>query len=152
MKAEFARFQAYLRSRGLKMTRARELVFREILSSPGIHPNADEIHRRLRAKKRDVGQATIYRTLNLLVRSGLVTALDLGEGHSHFEPDRDESGHGHLICLSCGRVQEFAQAGIQEAILRIGEREGYHLDKFSLQVFGFCAGCEAKRKKGRRKY
>jgi Fur family ferric uptake transcriptional regulator len=127
------------------MTRARELVFREILSAPGIHPNADEIRRRLRAKKKEVGLATIYRTLNLLVRSGLVTAVDLGEGHSHFEPDRSQAAHGHLICLSCGRVQEFAQAGIREAVRQIGEDKGYRLDKFSLQVFGFCRGCEPKR-------
>ena len=146
MNAEFARFQGYLRSRGLRMTRARELVFREILSAPGIHPNADEIRRRLRAKKREIGLATIYRTLNLLVRSGLVTAVDLGEGHSHFEPEWYETAHGHLICLSCGRVREFAQADIQDAVRRIGEMEGYRLDKFSLQVFGFCRDCEAKRK------
>jgi Fur family ferric uptake transcriptional regulator len=145
VKDETARFLGYLRSHGLKMTRARELVFREILSAPGIHPNADEIRRRLRAKKKDVGLATIYRTLNLLVRSGLVSAVDLGEGHSHFEPEGHETAHGHLICLSCGRVREFAQSGIQEAIRRIGEEEGYHLDKFSLQVFGFCRACESKR-------
>jgi Fur family ferric uptake transcriptional regulator len=142
---EFTRFQVYLRSHGLKLTRARELVFREILSAPGIHPNADEIRRRLRAKKKEIGLATIYRTLNLLVRSGLVTAVDLGEGHSHFEPEWNETAHGHLICLSCGRVQEFAQAGIQDAIRRIGEEKGYRLDKFSLQVFGFCRDCETKR-------
>jgi len=142
---EFIRFQGYLRSRGLKMTRARELVFREILSTPGIHPNADEIRRRLRAKKKEIGLATIYRTLNLLVRSGLVAAFDLGEGHSHFEPEWNETAHGHLICLSCGRVQEFAQAGIQEAIHRIGAEKGYRLDKFSLQVFGFCRDCDVKR-------
>ena len=146
MSEEFIRFQGYLRSRGLKMTRARELVFREILSAPGVHPNADEIRRRLRAKKKDIGLATIYRTLNLLVRSGLVTAVDLGEGHSHYEPEWNETAHGHLICLACGRVQEFAQAGIQEAIHRIGEEKGYRLDKFSLQVFGFCRDCEAKRR------
>jgi len=142
---EFTRFQVYLRSHGLKLTRARELVFREILSTPGIHPNADEIRRRLRAKKKEIGLATIYRTLNLLVRSGLVTAVDLGEGHSHFEPEWTETAHGHLICLSCGRVQEFAQANIQDAIHRIGEEKGYRLDKFSLQVFGFCRDCETKR-------
>lgn len=145
MNAEFARFQHYVRSRGLKMTRARELVFREILSAPGVHPNADDIRRRLQSKKKDVGLATIYRTLNLLVRSGLVTAVDLGEGHSHFEPEWKETAHGHLICLSCGRVQEFAQAGIQDAVKRIGEEKGYRLDKFSLQVFGYCRACEPKR-------
>lgn len=146
MKAELARFQGYLRTHRLKMTRARELVFREVFTAPGVHPNAAEIRRRLRAKRKDIGLATIYRTLNLLVRSGQVSAVDLGEGHSHFEPERDETAHGHLICLSCGRVQEFAQAGIQDAVQRIGEEKGYHLDKFSLQVFGYCRDCEAERK------
>ena len=145
MNRDFSRFQAYLRSRGLKMTRARELIFMEILSAPGIHPNADEIHRRLRARKKKVGLATIYRTLNHLVRSGLVSAVDLGEGHSHFEPEGNETAHGHLICLSCGRVQEFAQTGIQEAIREVGQEKGYRFDKFSLQVFGFCRDCEAHK-------
>lgn len=145
MNKGFARFEAYLREHGLKMTRAREQVFREILSSPGVHPNAEEIHRRLRAKKKPVGLATIYRTLNLLVRGGLVTAIDLGESHSHFEPDWNRVSHGHLICLSCGRVQEFSHAAIQAAIHRIGQEKGYLLDKFSIQVFGYCKDCTANR-------
>jgi Fur family ferric uptake transcriptional regulator len=145
MNEAFARFQSYLRSRGLKMTRARALVFREILSAPGVHPNADEIRKRLQSKKERVGLATIYRTLKLLVRSGLVSAVDLGEDHSHFEPEGEEAAHGHIICLSCGRVEEFAQAEIQAAVRRVGEKKGYRLDKFSLQVFGFCRTCETKR-------
>jgi Fur family ferric uptake transcriptional regulator len=146
LKKGFARFEDYLRENGLKMTRARERVFREILSSPGVHPNAEEIHRRLRAKKKPVGLATIYRTLNLLVRSGLVTAIDLGESHSHFEPDWNRISHGHLICLSCGRVQEFSHAEIQAAINRVGEEKGYLLDKFSIQVFGYCRDCTTNRR------
>lgn len=146
MNRGFARFEAYLREHGLKMTRAREQVFREILSSPGVHPNAEEIHRRLRAKKKPVGLATIYRTLNLLVRSGLVTAIDLGESHSHFEPDWNRISHGHLICLSCGRVQEFSHAEIQAAINKVGEEKGYLLDKFSIQVFGYCRDCTANHR------
>ncbi len=146
MKRGFSRFETYLRDNGLKMTRAREQIFREILSAPGVHPNAEEIHRRLRSKKKPVGLATIYRTLNLLVRGGLVTAIDLGESHSHFEPDWNRTSHGHLICLSCGRVQEFSHAEIQAAINRIGEEKGYLLDKFSIQVFGYCQDCTANRR------
>jgi len=146
VKRGFSRFETYLRDNGLKMTRAREQIFREILSAPGVHPNAEEIHRRLRSKKKPVGLATIYRTLNLLVRGGLVTAIDLGESHSHFEPDWNRTSHGHLICLSCGRVQEFSHAEIQAAINRIGEEKGYLLDKFSIQVFGYCQDCTANRR------
>lgn len=141
MKREFQKFQAFLRTRGLKLTRTRELIFREIFARPALHPNADEIHERLRAQKERVSLATIYRTLNLLVKSGLVSSIDLGESHSHFEPEAGQTAHGHLICLSCGRVLEFSQAEIQGAINKIGREKGYQLDKFSIQVFGFCRDC-----------
>ena len=149
MSRAFARFKAYLKENGLKATRSRELVFEEILSSPGVHPDAEEIYRRLRAKKKPVGLATIYRTLNLLVRSGLVAAIDLGESHSHFEPDGDKLSHGHIICLSCGRVQVFSHAEIQAAVDKIGKQKGYLLDKFSIQVFGRCRECAARRRAGK---
>ena len=144
MKREFQKFGAYLRSRSLKLTRTRKLIFREIFARPALHPNAEEIHQRLRAQKKRVSLATIYRTLNLLVKSGLVSSIDLGEDHSHFEPEGGQAAHGHLICLSCGKVLEFSQAEIQGAIDRIGGEKGYQLDKFSIQVFGFCRDCGKK--------
>jgi len=142
MKKEFQKFQGYLSGHGLKMTKTRELVFKEIFSSPAVHPNAYDVHRRLRAKRKDVSLATIYRTLNLLVKTGLVSEIDLGEDHSHYEPERNKIAHGHLICLSCGKVQEFRNEEIQGVIDRIGEEKGYTLDKFSIEVFGFCQKCK----------
>ncbi len=142
MKKEFKRFEDYLRSQELKMTRTRELIFREIFSSPAVHPNAYDIHRRLQAKRKDVSLATIYRTLKLLVKSGLVSEIDLGEDHSHYEPERNKMVHGHLICLSCGKVQEFSDREVQESIDKVGAEKGYALDKFSIQVFGFCQKCK----------
>jgi Fur family ferric uptake transcriptional regulator len=144
LKKELAKFGTYLRSRGLKLTRTRQMIFQEIFARPALHPNAEEIHQRLWAHQKRVSLATIYRTLNLLVKSGLVSSVDLGEDHSHFEPEGGQAAHGHLICLSCGKVLEFSQAEIQEAIARVGEEKGYRLDKFSLQVFGFCRDCEKK--------
>lgn len=144
MKNDFQRFGAYLRGRGLKLTRTRELIFREIFARPARHPNAEEIHQRLKAQKKRVSLATIYRTLNLLVKSGLVSSVDLGEDHSHYEPEDGQAAHGHLICLSCGKVLEFSQLEIQGAIDRIGAEKGYRLDKFSIQVFGFCRDCGKK--------
>lgn len=141
MKRGFDKFRAFLRGHGLILTKTRELVFREIFSFASPHPNAYEIRDRLLKKGHRVSLATIYRTLNLLVRSGLVSSIDLGENHSHFEPERTRTAHGHLICLSCGRVREFSHADIREAIVKIGRAKGYRLDKFSIQVFGFCERC-----------
>ncbi len=144
MKKEFGDFESFLRGRGLKVTRTRALIFEEIFAAPTVHPNAEEIYRKLESKKKRVSLATIYRTLNLLVRSGLVSAVDLGEDHSHFEPEWDRTAHGHLICLSCGRVQEFGHQEFLAAIDRIGREKGFKLDKFSIQVFGFCRACGKK--------
>lgn len=144
MKKELQKFGTYLRAHGLKLTRTRETIFREIFTRQSLHPNAEEIYQMLMAHKKQVSLATIYRTLNLLVKSGLVSSIDLGEDHSHFEPEGGLAAHGHLICLSCGKVLEFSQAEIQAAIDRIGREKGYRLDKFSLQVFGFCRDCGKK--------
>lgn len=143
MKRGFEKFRAFLRAHGLKLTRNRQLVFEEIFSSSAVHPNAYEIREKLFHKGHRISLATIYRTLNLLVRSGLVSSIDLGENHSHFEPERARSAHGHLICLSCGHVREFSHMDLRESIERIGQEKGYTLDKFSIQVFGFCEKCRS---------
>jgi Fur family ferric uptake transcriptional regulator len=145
VKREFQQFQAFLRSRGLKLTRTRVLIFKKIFSPPAVHPNAYEIHDRLARNGHHISLATIYRTLNLLVKSGLVSSIDLGESHSHFEPGPSRTAHGHLICLACGQVLEFSHPDIQETIDRIGQEKGFRLGKFSLQVFGFCEKCRKER-------
>jgi Fur family ferric uptake transcriptional regulator len=142
MKAGLVRLEKVLRSRDLKVTQTRRLIFAEILASPESHLDAGEIHERLRRQGRTVSLATIYRTLRLLVRSGLVSRVDFGESHSHYEGKGAAAGHGHLICLACGRVCEFADAGIQEAIGAIGAAKDFSLDKFSLQIFGYCRRCK----------
>lgn len=141
MKRKFEKFLKFLHSRHLKNTRARRLIFEEVFSCPLVHPNAYEIHRHLEEKGYRVSLASIYRTLNLLVRSGLVREIDFGENHSHFEPERPRAGHGHLVCLACGQVREFSHARIQSVIHKIGKEKGFEMDKFSIQVFGYCRKC-----------
>jgi Fur family ferric uptake transcriptional regulator len=141
---ELKAFQDYLNSKGLKFTRPRRLIFKEIFSSKEVHPNAYEIHRRLKSKGQKVSLATIYRTLKLLVKSGLVSEIDFGENHSHYEPEIVKAAHGHLVCLSCGEVKEFSHEKIQTLINKIGKRSHFRTDKFSIQVFGYCKNCQKK--------
>lgn len=141
MNAELARLEKVLRSRRLRVTRTRRTIFAEILASSDSHLDAREIHDRLRRKGRNVSLATIYRTLQILVRSGLLSREDLGESHSHYEPKTRAAGHGHLICSSCGRVFEFADEGIRKAIAAVGAAEDFRLEKYSLQIFGYCRRC-----------
>ena len=144
MKKELEAFRKYLSSHKLKVTRTRSLIFKEIFSSPEIHPNAFEIHQRLKEKGQKVSLATIYRTVSLLVKSGLVSEIDLGESHSHYEPEIVKSTHGHLVCLSCGQVQEFSDEKILSILNKIGQDCQFRTDKYSIQVFGYCKSCQKK--------
>ena len=144
MKKEFEAFLKYLSSHRLKLTRTRRLIFEEIFSSKDVHPNAFEIFQRLKKKGKKVSLATIYRTLNLLVESGLVSEIDLGESHSHYEPEIVKSTHGHMVCLSCGRVQEFSDDKVLSILNKIGQKSRFKTDKFSIQVFGYCQSCQKK--------
>ena len=144
MKGGADSFSGYLRSKGRKTTRARAWIFEEVLASPEAHPNAYEIHERLKKKDRLVSLATIYRTLAILVQSGMVSQIDLGEGHSHYEPAGPAADHGHFICRVCGAVEEFSGAKLREAIGEVGRGSSFELETFSVQVFGTCRRCRKK--------
>jgi len=141
---ELKAFKEHLRSQKLKFTRTRRLIYEEIFSDKTVHPDAYEIHRRLKSKGEKVSLATIYRTLNFLVKSGLVSEVDFGESHSHYEPEISRAAHGHLVCLSCGEVQEFSNEKIQSILKKIGKESHFKTDKFSIQVFGYCQNCQKK--------
>jgi len=139
--ADQERLEQALRSRDLRVTRTRRAIFAEILASSDSHLDVRQVHGRLMRKGRNVSLATIYRTLHLLVRSGLLSREDLGESHGHYEPKKRAAGHGHLICSSCGRVFEFADEGIRKALAEVGAAEDFRLEKYSLQIFGSCRRC-----------
>jgi Fur family ferric uptake transcriptional regulator len=141
---ELKAFKDYLSSKKLKFTRTRRLIFGEIFSDEKVHPDASEIHRRLKSKGEKVSLATIYRTLNVFVKSGLVSEVDFGESHSHYEPEISRAAHGHLVCLSCGEVKEFSDEKIQSILKKIGTESRFKTDKFSIQVFGYCQNCQKK--------
>ncbi|MBA7645789.1 Ferric uptake regulation protein [subsurface metagenome] len=141
---ELKAFKDFLRLKKLKFTRSRHLIYEEIFSDKTVHLNAYEIHRRLKSKREKVSLATIYRTLNLLVKSGLVSEIDFGEDHSHYEPEISRVSHGHLVCLSCGEVKEFSDEKIQSTLKNIAKKSHFKTDKFSIQVFGYCQNCQKK--------
>ncbi len=130
-----------LKSRRLKLTKTRLAVFREITAFPDAHVNAYDIHERLRKRGLRVSLATVYRTLSLLVEAGLVSQIDLGENHSHYEPETAKTSHGHFICLSCGNVHEFNRDRVRSEIATAAQEMGFQPGKISIQVFGFCRSC-----------
>ena len=109
------RFRRYLRDHRLPVTRQRDLVAQIVFLSED-HPSVDAIIRRLRERNEAVGTATVYRTLEVLVESGLVRAHDFGEGFKRYEPMSVQAHHEHLICERCGNVVEFQNERLERML------------------------------------
>jgi Fur family ferric uptake transcriptional regulator len=136
-------FLAYLRDHNLPVTAQRQAIAEVVLCSDA-HVSADEIERELWARGAAVGTATIYRTLDVMVRSGLVVERDFGEGFRRFEPARDEPNHEHLICSVCGRVVEFRDERLERMTMLLAEQQDFVRQRHKLVIEGVCGKCRRK--------
>lgn len=136
-------FLRYLKDHGLPFTRQREVVAQVVFASAE-HLSVEEIEGRLRQGGHRIGKATIYRTLDLLVRSRLVVEHDFGEGFKRYEHRlAREPVHEHLICLECGKVIEFESWEVQDVQVRITQRHGFKPTRHRLEIYGLCRECQA---------
>ena len=133
-------FARYLNSKNLKLTKERRTVLEEIFLQRG-HLEAEDLWLSLRRKKKRASRATIYRTLELLVDSGIVRKVDLGHGHSHYEHVLGHAHHEHMVCLKCGKVIEFSDKGIERSIKKLCEKSRFEDTSHCFQVFGYCKDC-----------
>jgi len=135
-------FSRYLRDLGLPVTQQREAVADVVFASEG-HQSVDEIEAQLRERGERIGKATIYRTLDLLVRSRLVAEHDFGEGFKRYEHRLSEHPvHEHLICLECGNVTEFESKELYGVESRVKQEYGFQPVRRRLEIYGLCKGCQ----------
>ncbi len=142
--APFVRlFGRYLREQGLPVTHQREAVA-DVVFGSGEHLSVDEIERVLRSDGHRIGKATIYRALDLLVRSKLVAELDFEEGFKRYEHRLSaEPIHEHLICLNCHTVVEFQSADVHRIEAMVSAEHGFRPTRHKLEIYGLCADCTA---------
>ncbi len=133
-------FHRWLRDRHLPVTRQRDMVARVVFAG-GEHLSVDGIQRSLRDAQLRIGTATIYRSLEMLIESGLVRAHDFGEGFKRFEPMLSPGEHGHLICSRCGRVTEFSTERIERLLPMIADEHGFLHQTHRFEVRGLCRTC-----------
>jgi Fur family ferric uptake transcriptional regulator len=137
-------FRAYLRAHNLPVTPQRVAVA-EVLLLRDRHFSAEEVAQELARQDVKVGTATIYRTLEVLVRSGLVVERDFGEGFRRFESARDMPHHEHVLCTVCGRVVEFQDERLERMTTLIAESKGYLRLRHRLVIDGVCESCRTGR-------
>ena len=137
------RFRRHLKDHGQPVTRPRQQIARVVLLSDE-HLSVEQIRRQLLAAGASVGLATIYRTLELLVESGLVRAHDFGQGYRRYEPNPPQPSHHHLICLRCGRVEEFQHERLERMLPIIADEHGYEAERHRLELYGTCRDCRRR--------
>lgn len=137
------RFRRYLRDHRQPVTRQRDLVARIVFLSDD-HPSVDAIRRALKERGEHVGTATVYRTLEVLVESGLVRAHDFGEGFKRYEPMPAQAHHEHLICERCGRVVEFQNEPLERMLPIIADEHGFQPLRHRVEVYGVCRDCRQR--------
>lgn len=140
---EIQRFQQFLGNQGLKLTNERKALVREIFASH-YHFEADELLFKMKEKRVKISRATVYRTLELLVKSGMVRRVHLGEDHYHYEHVTGNSHHDHLICTTCGTVIEFNDPVLEARQHEICERKKFTPTFHNLQILGVCDSCHRK--------
>lgn len=131
--------EARFRSLGLKRSAVRDAVIEAFFKSRG-HVSVEELTERTRGASPTVSQATVYRTMRLLVDNGLAAARDFGGSRARFEPAH-KGHHDHLICTSCGVVREFEQPVIEDLQERVASELGFVIDSHKLELYGRCARC-----------
>jgi Fur family ferric uptake transcriptional regulator len=124
---------------GERMTEPREVVVRALSAQPSvINPEAlsYDLH------PQGVGRATVYRTLDLLERHGMLTRVHLDGCHGYTLCD--EGHHHHLLCSSCSRVLPVDATGVETEILRLAEQLKFRVDTHTLEFAGLCENCQKK--------
>jgi Fur family ferric uptake transcriptional regulator len=134
------KFRRFLAEQKLRYTAERRQIFHEIIRARE-HFDADTLLLRLKSKNLPVSRATVYRTLDLLVKLGLLRRTCVGDRSAVYESVVGWARHGHLVCQNCGRVDEFRVPEIDEALDRVCEEAGFDLRNRCLQLFGYCADC-----------
>ena len=134
------RFRRWLRDRHLPVTRQRDVVAGVLFTADG-HLSVEEIQRRLRDAGERVGTATIYRSLDVLLQSGLVRSHDFGEGFKRYESAAGGGQHGHLICARCGRVTEFSTERFERILPIVADEHEFQYQRHRVEVHGLCKAC-----------
>jgi Fur family transcriptional regulator, ferric uptake regulator len=136
-----ARFIAYLREHNLPVT-AQRLAIADVLLTSDRHLSAEEVAQEVTARGRKVGTATVYRTIDTLLGSGLLVERDFGEGFRRFEPARDIPHHEHIVCTQCGKVEEFRDERLERMTTIVAESRGFARQRHRLVIHGICRDCQ----------
>ncbi len=142
-------FKELLKLNSLKFTKQREAVLRVLYNNEG-HFTPEDVYTLVKELYADlnVGIATVYRTINLLEESDIITSLSFGAQGKKYEI-ATKPHHDHMICKKCAKIIEFEDEGIEKRQRTIAKKYNFKLTSHLLQLYGVCEECN-KNKKGKK--
>lgn len=135
-----------LKESGLKATLPRRKVLELFEQSKVRHLSAEDVYRSLIAEGIDIGLATVYRVLTQFEQAGLLSRQHFETGKAVFELNQG-GHHDHLVCLQCGRVEEFYDAEIEQRQSEVARKRGFELRGHSLALYGDCTKADCPHRK-----
>ena len=124
-----------LKSENLRYTKQRQVVWDDLRSSAK-HRDAEDIYLEIKKKyKIKVSRATVYRTIDVLVKNNLVRKMELGDGRALYEHKFEEEHHDHMICVETGKITEFYNEKLESIQEEIVKKHGYKLVRHVHQLF-----------------
>jgi len=133
--------EEYISRNNLKITRQRRSVLKAFLDCEN-HVSAEELYNTVTETQSKIGLATVYRTLALLIRSGLASEMDFGDGQKRYEHRYKHKHHDHMICTECGKIIEFTNPIIEKLQDEIAAQNGFTITSHKLDLFGNCSDCK----------
>jgi Fur family ferric uptake transcriptional regulator len=138
--------QGSLKERGVRLTRQRQILL-DLIDKTGQHLDAERLYQLAKERDPKLNRVTVYRTLKMLKSGGLVDELDLMHygGDQHYYETRLKQEHAHVICLRCGKVEEFFGEPLQKLRRQIESHFGFQVLLARTEVGGYCAHCQTLR-------
>jgi Fur family transcriptional regulator, ferric uptake regulator len=133
-----------LAARGVRLTSQRRTIL-NVIETAKRHLDASQILRKAKAQQAQIDRVTVYRTLGLLKRHGLIDELDLMhmQGEKHFYERKTPRDHMHMTCLGCGKVMEFESRLFDKLKKQIQTECRFHIMVARMELGGYCAKCRA---------
>lgn len=128
-----------LRSNGVRLTPQRQWILR-YLKDTHSHPTAEQVHQEVSKALGGISLATVYNTLHTLTKMGVIRELSYGDGSSRF--DGNETEHAHLVCESCGMVEDVDAPDVLQMVPESVVKVGFKVNSFRLEYYGLCKDCQ----------
>jgi len=132
-----------LKKKSYKLTKQRLAILEFLLENKDKHLSCEEIYRELHKKEKDLGQATVYRTLQIFTEVNITSKHDFDDGKSRYEisSNSDRHNHHHLICLACGSIEEVNLDLMENLENTISNKYNFSIVDHNVKVYGYCKKC-----------